>query len=243
MSGTHQRTLAAALTLVAVMASAAPAAAQRGIWVKINTASAWTLTVNNLTDYPLSLVTNAVEASNAQRPPFWGNTLGDEDAFPLPPYRNVTWKSNTATVAYPNSRWNGTLTVLPQGMDAKWTVTLNFQEHWFWTGTTDARVQVAGTWVWMTADLGGNPDWQDAAPYDISCSYPDSYNGTYNVLALSGTDLVVVFYAPYINVNGAPTVNATLVFKQRSPHTPLTNGYQDSLIAPCLKFQDNNGAW
>lgn len=240
MSSIQRSTRAVALMLAAIMGSATPAAAQRGIWVKINNTAAWTLTVNNLTEYPLSLVTNSVVASKAQRPPFWGNTLNGANAFPLAPYRNVTWKSNTETVAYPNARWNGTLTVLPQGMDPKWTVTLNFYEYQY---INEKATPAYGSWAYLSADFNSNPDWQDYAPYNISCSYPDFYNSTYNVMTLSGTDLVASLYAPSVNVNGAPTVDVTLVIRQRSPHTQLTNGYQDSLVAPCLTYQDNNGYW
>jgi hypothetical protein len=231
MSATQKNILAVALMLAAVVGSATPAAAQRGIEVDIpNTDfSAWTLTVINLTDYPLSLVTNSVQASGGQRPPFWGNTLNGQAAFPLAPYRNVTWKSNTSNVFYPNPHWNGTLTFLPQGMDPKWTVTLNFAEY--------PPTNSYETWVYLTADFNANPDWQDTA-YNISCSYPDWYNSRYNVMTLSGTDLVVSLYAPHINIGPVPNVDATLVFRQRWPHTTYKDAYQDSLVMPCLRFQD-----
>lgn len=226
--------------------SATPVLAQtptpRGVWVKIDQTGAWTLTVINLTDYPLSL-TNNVEASNAQRPPFNGNTLNDAAAFPLAPYQNVTWKSNTATAMYPHARWNGTLSVLPQGMDPKWKVTLNFSESWYTTTVLGVHYKHVGTWAYLTADFSANPDWQDGDAYNISCSYPSTYNGTYNVMTLSGTDLVASLYAPYVNVGGAPSVDVTLIIRQRWPHTELTNGYQDSIVAPCLTYQDNDGNW
>ncbi len=240
-----QRSLAAVALLVwMAMAGAAPASAQtpRGIRVRINPYRAWTLTVINLTNSPLSLGGQFVTASKAQRPPFWGNTLNGAAAFPLPPYQNVTWKSNTATLAYPNSGWNGTLEVLPQG-NPKWTATLNFHEYWFDDCAENGCVQAVGTWVYLTADFTANPDWQDYAPYNISCSYPDSYNSTYNVMTLSGTDFVAVLYAPYVNIDAAPSVDITLVIRQRWPHTQLTNGYQDSIEAPCLDYQENNGKW
>lgn len=251
MSAIQRSILALALTLAAVLGSATPAAAQQGIWVNLDSTRlfgtpAWTLTVINLTEYPLSLLTTSVDPSGNQRPPFNGNTLDGAAAFPLAPFRNVTWKSNTSSISYPGPHWNGTLTFLPgakdtngnwQGMDPKWTVTLNFSQY--------GKPILFATWVYLTADVT-NPDghWLDAAGYDISCSYPDDYNSTYNVMTLSGTDLVVTLYAPEINLDTfGPMPYATLVFRQRWPHTQLTNGYQDSLVMPCLKYRDNNGYW
>ncbi len=237
-----QRSLfAVALLLGMAVGAATPASAQRGIWVKISLNNTWTLTVINLTEYPLSLVTNDVTASKAQRPPFH-NTLTDEADFPVPPYQNLTWKSNTATLAYPHARWNGTLHLLA-GNDAKWMTSIHFVEHWYQicnaeTGCSDQ----VGTWVYLTGDLS-NAGWVDDAAYNISCSYPDYYNTTYNVMTLSGTDFVASLYAPYVDEIGAPSADITMVIRQRYAHTQLTNGYQDSLVAPCLTFQENNGYW
>lgn len=245
MSAIRKSLFAVALLLGMAVAGAAPASAQtpRGIWVKIDALRAWTLTVINLTDYPLEL-TNNVVASKAQRPPFNGNTLDDAAAFPLAPYQNVTWKSNTATLLYPNSSWDGALSVLPQGKDPKWRVTLNFSEYWY--ETCEAKgCNAVGTWVYMTADASANPDWVDDDPYNISCNYPSTYNGTYNIMTLSGTDLVASLYAPHVDSVGAPSVDITLIIRQRWSHTELENGlgYQDAIAAPCLTFQDNDGIW
>jgi hypothetical protein len=209
----------------------------RGIWVKIDTFRAWTLTVINLTNYPLSLAANSVTTTGGQRPPFHGNTLNGEPAFPLAPYQNVTWKSNTATVFYPHPRWNGTISFLPQGMDTGWTVNLNFSEYWFnECADPDYGCPVAyGTWAYLTADFGANPYWFDQAQ-NISCSYPSLYDRTYNVLMLSGSELVASLYAPYVDIGAAPTVNITLVVRERY-------GDQDPIEAPCLKYQDNTGKW
>lgn len=249
MSEMRRSLFGIALMLAMAVGGAAPSAAQtpRGIWVTIpvDYMQTWTLTVMNLTDFPLSY-TNSVEASGGQRPPFNGNMLDGAPAFPLPAYRTVTWKSNTAPPAYSNPRWNGTLTFVPQGMDPKWTVTLNFAEHWF--KPCNNCWDQAGTWLWMTADVNANPDWVDSVPYNISCSYPGSYNSTYNVMTLSGTSIVAELYAPYVHVGGtvsntSPEVNATLVIRQRWPHTPHESFYDDSILMPCLDYQDNNGAW
>ena len=244
MSAMQRSILALALMLAAVMGIATPAAAQiqRGIWVDPGAATSWTLTAINLTNYPLLFVSNDVVASPGQRPPFNGIAPCDPNdtstlCLPLAPYRNVTWKSNTPTVMHPTPSWNGTFTFLPQGMDPKWTVTLNFLPY----APKNPDNPVA-TWVYVTADFNANPDWLDIAPYNISCSYPDWYNKVYNVMTLSGTGLAVTLYAPHINTGTSPSVDVTLVFRQRWPHTQLSNDYyQDSLVMPCLRYQDNRG--
>jgi hypothetical protein len=123
-------------------------------------------------------------------------------------------------------------------MDPQWTLSLSFSPADY----TDATgvVSKIGTWVYMGADFGANPDWNDVAPYNISCSYPGSYNTMYNVMTLSGTDLAATLSAPYIVDARAPTVDVTLVIRQRWPHTQYANGYQDSLWAPCLNYLDND---
>lgn len=243
MSATRKSLFAVALLLGLAAASATPAAAQspRGIWVQTNRTEAWTLTVVNLTNQPLAL-TNSVTASRGQRPPFYGVATCDATTttslcFPLGAYQNVTWKSNTGD----NKYWSGTLAVLPQGMDPKWTVTLNFTPF-SWCGSIP-DCGASATWAYVTANYNANPAWNDPAPYNISCSYPGWYNSVYNVMTLSGTDLVATLYAPYVDVGKAPTVDATLVIRERWPHTAFENGYDDSILMPCLRYQDNNGTW
>jgi len=239
MSAKTIRMLKPALMLGVVMTFAPLAAnavdVRRGIWIDIDTASAWTLTVVNLTEEPLALVSNDVTASKAQRPPYNGNTLDDEPAFPIAPFQNVTWKSNTATLAYPQPVWNGALTVRPQDADAKWAVTLHLaQDDFIWCGAESCQTAY-GNWIYLTADLTGNPEWQDVSTGNISCSYPADYNSTYNVMTLSGTEYIAVLYAPYVNINAAPPVNATLVIRKRWAG--------ETIHAPCLRYQDNNGDW
>jgi hypothetical protein len=217
--------------------SASAETTPRGIWVKIDMFRAWTLTVINLTNYPLSLVSNSVTTTGGQRPPFHGNTLNEKPAFPLAPYQTVTWKSNTATALYPHPRWNGTVSFLPQGMDPKWTVSLNFSEYWFNDCVNpDYGCPVEyGTWAYLTAVLGDHSEWSEGTQ-NLSCSYPSLYDKTYNVLMLAGSELITSLYAPYVDIDAAPTVNVTLVVRQRY-------GNQELIEAPCLTYQDNSGRW
>ena len=247
MSATQKNILAAALMLAAVMVSVTPAAAQttpaavqpRGIWVVTGWLdAAWTLTVINLTDHRLWLFNNSVDVTaprivgtQTQAPPFWGNLIRIE------PNRNVTWKSNMG-LSFADSAWNGALVFLPIGMSSQWLVTLNLAKYPF---PSLGAIPNLGTWVYLTADFTANPDWQDVAPYNISCSYPDWYDRVYNVMTLSGTDLAVSLYAPYIEEVPPESTHVTLVVRQRRPHTPVaTGGYEDSLFMPCLRYQDND---
>lgn len=236
MSAIQRSILVVALILAAVMGSVTPAAAQvsspypvdRGImptpywW--------WSLTVINLTTYDLAIADKSLDASACESEPFQGNTLDGDPAFPLPPYRTVTWKANKRTdpIFCPSPHVSGYIDFLPVGMDPKWTIRLNFLGDGGWS------VQQ----VYLTADFASNPDWNDVPEYNISCSYPDDYNKRYNVMTLSGKDLVVTLYAPVINeVKPPPTAMVTMVVRQRWPHTQYGSDYDDSLIAPCLTFK------
>jgi len=119
-------------------------------------------------------------------------------------------------------------------MDPKWTIRLNF------LGSSGWEIQQ----VYLTPAKGfqspENPQgWvNDVAPYNISCSYPGDYTKKYNVMTLSGTDLVVTLYSPVIEEEKpAPSAMVTLVVRQRWPHTQHGTDYDDSLIAPCLTFK------
>lgn len=233
MSATQRSMSALALLLGLVIATSAPAAAQvsstyppdRGImpvpyyW--------WSLTVINLTTRDLAWVSSVLDPSTCESEPFQGNTLNGHTAFPLPPYRTVTWKSNNRQDIFCNApHVNGYIHFLPVGMDPKWTVSLHFLGDYGWV------IQQ----VYLTADL--SKFGFDAAPYNISCSYPDDYNKKYNVMTLSGTDLIATLYSPVINeIAPPPTAMITLVIRERWPHTQHGSGYDDSLIAPCLKFK------
>ena len=235
MSHLQGSILAVLMILAAVMGSVTPTAAQvsgsypadRGImpvpywW--------WSLTVINLTTYDLALVKSSLDVSTCESNPFHANTLDGHPAFPLPPFRTVTWKSNESPGFWcPAPHVSGYHDFLPVGMDPKWTIRLNF------LGDSGWEIQQ----VYLTADFASNPDWNDVAPHNISCSYPGDYNKAYNVMTLSVTELVVTLYAPVINeVKPPPTAMVTMVVRQRWPHTQHGSDYIDSLIAPCLTFK------
>lgn len=236
MSAIQKSVLAVALILAAVMGSASPAAAQvsssypadRGVmpvpywW--------WSLTVINLTTHDLGIASGDLDPSTCESIPFHGLVLNGEPAFPLPPFRTVTWKSNESPGFWcPAPHVSGYHDFLPVGMDPKWTIRLNF------LGDSGWEIQQ----VYLTADFVSNPDWNDVAPYNITCSYPDDYNKKYNVMTLSGTKLVVTLYSPVINkVKPAPTAMVTLVVRERWPHTQHDTDYDDALLAPCLTFKN-----
>ena len=245
MSAIQRSILAVALIVAAVMGSGTPAAAQaptgsrpadRGImpipyyW--------WSLTVINLTTYNLAIAKSSLDASGCESNPFHANKLDGGAAFPLPPYRTVTWKGNDQTTIFcPAPHVSGYHDFLPVGMDPKWTIRLNFLGDGGWD------IQQ----VYLTPAKGfqstENPlGWINDVPgYNISCSYPGDYNTAYNVMTLSGTDLVVTLYTPEINrVKPSPSAMITMVVQQRWPHTQHGSDYEDSLVAPCLTFTNIN---
>jgi hypothetical protein len=232
MSATQRSMSALALLLGLVIASAAqvssPQPPDRGIMPYPN--FWWSLTVINLTTHDLAIVASSLDPSTCESKPFHdvhGNTLDGDPAFPLPPYRTVTWKGNDHQDIFCQSpHVSGYIDFLPVGMDPKWTVRLNFLGQ----GSTGWLFQQ----VYLTADLS-NPGWNDVAPF--SCSYPVNYNSKYNVMTLSGTDLLVTLYTPIIyQVKPSPSAMITLVVRERWPHTQLPSGYDESLVMPCLTF-------
>ena len=240
-----QRSLSAlALSLGLVLSMATPAVAQaptgsqppdRGImpipyyW--------WSLTIINLTTHNLTNPETSIDASGCASKPFHGNKLDGRTALPLPPYRTVTWKSNdNINVFCPAPHLSGHKDFLPDGMDPKWTIRLNFLGQGA-SGWDFQQVYLTPAKGFQSTDNPGG--WiNDVPPHNISCSYPGDYTKKYNVMTLSGTDLVVTLYTPVINqVKPAPTAMITMVVRQRFPHTQHGSDYDDSLIAPCLTFK------
>lgn len=253
MSARQRSLFAVALLLGLAFASATPAAAQipdhaRGIWVHTGNVAAWTLTVINLTSTPLYLngAANPGPASiftnnSTQLPVFYGyggngtsacNAKTAPLCFPIAPYRTLTWKSNIGG----NTFWDGALDFGSSGLGGRWIVTLNFNRAMY--SDEDNMSMMYGTWVYLTANFDTNPDWNDPSPNNISCSYPGWYDTMYNVMTLSGTDLAVTLYAPYVTQNKVPKVDLTLVFRQRRPDSPRAS--EDPLVMPCLRYLDND---
>jgi hypothetical protein len=247
MSTRNKCLLALALMLAVVIAGAMPAVAQqRGIWVMIDQTLStgripWTLTIINLTNYRLLMTNNTVQvhastqdAVDWQSPPFMTNMSWPYNLVNLDSYRTMTWKSNGGQCFGCNA-WTGMMTFVPEGMDpAKWGINLFF--------TPQSFQGYLGTWVFMTLNYNA-PYWPDNVN-DLACPNASfNFNTRYNILALYGTDLAVALYAPYITDHASTGV--TLVFRQRLPHIPISNGVEDILVAPGIGvcYQDNNAAY
>ena len=241
MSASKRSISALALLLGLLIATAMPAAAQvsssyppdRGVMPTVYWW--WSLTIINLTSHNLANPETSISTSTCASKPFHGNSLDGRVAFPLPPYRTVTWKTNdNINMFCPGPNFTGHKDFLPEGMDPKWTVRLNF------LGSSGWEIQQVYLTPAKDFQSPENPQgWvNDVAPYNISCSYPGDYTKKYNVMTLSGTDLVATLYSPVIEEEKpAPSAMVTLVLRERWPHTQHGSDYDDSLIAPCLTFK------
>ena len=242
MSASQRSISALALLLGLLIATATPAAAQaptgsppadRGIMPTVYWW--WSLTIINLTTHNLAVMETSIDTSTCAGKPFHGNSLDGGAAFPLPPYRTVTWKTNdNINIFCPGPNFSGHKDFLPQGMDPKWTIRLNF------LGSSGWEIQQVYLTPAKDFQSTENPlGWINDVPgYNISCSYPGDYNTAYNVMTLSGTDLVATLYSPVVNEEKpAPSAMVTLVVRQRWPHIQHGSDYDDSLIAPCLTFK------
>ncbi len=242
MSATQRSMSALALLLGFVIANAGAAAGQmpssyppdRGIMPTVYWW--WSLSIINLTTHNLAVMETSIDPSTCESKPFHGNSLDGRAAFPLPPYRTVTWKPNQSPGFWcPGPNLSGHKDFLLQYLDDRWTIRLNFK------GDSGWEIQQ----VYLTPGIEGfqsttnGPGWiNDVPPYNISCSYPGDYTKKYNVMTLSGTDLIVTLYSPVINEEKpAPSAMVTMVVRQRWPHTQYGSYYDDELIAPCLTFK------
>jgi hypothetical protein len=242
MSATQRCISALFLLLGLLIATAMPSAAQvssswppadRGIMPTVYWW--WSLTVINLTTHNLDVTETSISTSTCAGKPFHGNSLDGGVAFPLPPWRTVTWKTNdNINIFCPGPNFSGHKDFLPQGMDPKWTVRLNFLGDSGWE-LQQVYLTPAKDFQSTTNPLG----WvNDVAPYNISCSYPGDYTKKYNVMTLSGTDLVATLYSPVVNEEKpAPSAMVTLVVRERWPHTQHGTDYDDDIFAPCLTFK------
>jgi hypothetical protein len=169
-----------------------------------------TITLINLTDVPLNATYNNVVVDGWQYAvvPFEYFGVGGEDAAPLvsvPPYRTVIWKAMAEGIpGGSHIHYSGKITFLPQGMDPKWSVDLNF--------TVDSAYGLAtgnGTWLYLTPTHTDNTQWIDTwsannqvdKPFYREGGTPPVYatplkdGKMHNQMNLLGWDLVVSLYS------------------------------------------------
>ena len=141
--------LPAAALLTFLLALGTPAAAREGGWVYPNDGGWMSISLVNLTDSPLLITQNTCKLwtgaddyafSDGNSIPFQGH-----GELNLAPYRTATWRSSdpgTNLASRGQYAWSGNLSVLPAGMDPKWTVTVSMHTESA-AGTHIGR----GTWV------------------------------------------------------------------------------------------------
>jgi hypothetical protein len=226
---------AAVLLLVLLLALGAPAVAREGVWVYPNDGGWMSISLVNLTDYPLLITQNTCSLWTGDK-----NFL-DENSIPfqghgelnLAPYRTATWRSSdpgTNIASRGEFAWEGSLSLLPAGMDPKWTVTVKMHMESA-SGLHIGR----GTWVYLT--VSGDPvntEWGDAGwHYGVWATpipaTPSVTSGLYNVMTTSGTRLAVSLYSP-------DNSNLTLVIRQ----TNWDGAEVDDYTGWQLDFEDNN---
>lgn len=247
MFAIHRNILKAALALALLLTSAAPAAARDGVWVYPDIGGWLSISLVNLTDYPLLITENNVEVWACYVcPDAWEQSIpfAGSGELNLAPYRTATWRSGSTTYfqlrgAY---AWHRHFSLLPQGMDPKWTVTVNMH-------TEDASGHPGkGTWVRLAvSDDPVNTEW---GPYYYLFDPPGTFfydgwhhgvwatpmpagssvmSGLYNVMTASGKLLAVSLYSP-------DNSNLTLVVRQ----THWDGSQVDDYTGWQLDFVDNN---
>ncbi len=199
--------------LALTIASAIPAAAQKGVWWWGST-KRYGVTLINLTDYTLKLVPSQTSVNT------------DYDCYPTPfqsplsvnvkPYSSAVWQSDQSPVTILN--YNGKMTFLPNGMDAKWAFTLNFR-HQDASGAHLGK----GTWVYlMPGDTANSADqwinnWVSGftfGGYQMYLGYPATLNDgePHNYMNLQGTDPTGIAVALYTSAN--TSTHVTMVVQQ-----------------------------
>ncbi|MEE4146547.1 MAG: hypothetical protein V2I26_17215 [Halieaceae bacterium] len=236
MSVVPKRILAPALVLILVLASTAPASARPGIWVYLREGDEWTISLINLTQYPLLIAENSfslycLQGSLPYRcEEYTSNPFQGHGALNLDPYRTAIWKSGDAR-SNGGFAWSGHLAVKPEGMDT-WQLSLNTHtESPEWSLKNTGK----GTWVNLQTDLSetGNPGWSrdwSSFAYGIwvTPDFVDDYTHMENVMTLSGTEFAVSLYSNNFN-------RVTLVFRE----TSWDGSQGDDYVGWELNFVDN----
>jgi hypothetical protein len=206
--------VAAALGLAAFLGCVTPVAARPGIWMYLREGHNFPIGLVNLTSHTLR-ITNSSLARWCQQYPI-DRTCRAEQSYPfqgqadlsLAPYHSAIWKSRRANLDDGDYGWSGSLSVLPEGMDPKWTSVVKMH-------TEDAAGLLnpgKGTWVYLGADFAANPGWSQAwgsMAYGLFVTPMDPSQYIYmdSVMTLSGTDLAVAMYSP-------DNASVTVVFRE-----------------------------
>ena len=248
MFATRNRMLSAVALLAFLLAVGTPAVAREGVWVYPSKDGWMSISLVNLTDSPLLITQNTCSLWTGDK------TFLDWNSIPfqghgelnLAPYRTATWRSSdpgTNVAGRGEFAWSGSLSVLPAGMDPKWTVTVNMHME-----SATALHIGRGTWVHLAvSDNPVNTEW---GPYYYMLDPPGTYHhagwhygvwatplpagssvlsGLYNVMTASGTRLAVSLYSP-------DNSNLTLVIRQ----TNWDGAKVDDYTGWQLDFEDNN---
>lgn len=180
--------------LAAIIGNSTLAVAQKGVWWWGSTKH-YGVTLINLTDHTLKLVPSQTSIDT------------DYDCYPYPferlgvnvkPYTSAVWASDQSPVTILN--YNGKMTFLPDGMEAKWAFTLNFRHQ----DASGAHLG-HGTWVYLTASDMTNAGWVDSwnSWFTFGCcrmylGYPTPLNdgNPHNIMNLEGTGIAVSAYSP-----------------------------------------------
>jgi hypothetical protein len=203
MFAKRKEVAAAALGLAVFLGCASPADARPGIWMYLREGSNFPIGLVNLTSHTLRITANATSRWCQQYP--IDRTCKAEQSYPfegqadlsLSPYHSAIWKSRRANIDDGDYGWAGSFSVLPEGMDPKWTAVVKMH-------TEDAKGLMndgKGTWVYLGTDFSANAGWSQAwgtmayglyvTPMD-----PSLYVHMESVMTLSGTELAVSMYSP-----------------------------------------------
>ena len=195
-----------AAVLAVVIANPTPTLAANGIWFYFEFNQVFTISLVNLTDFPLTATVNNVSTEGVACfcSPF--KYFGINVAA----YNTAVWKSYPATICpgkppseeyHCSQYYSGKITLLPNGMDQKWSFDLNFYPQNPHSGLEK------GTWVYltptnMTPDYslhGWLPSWDPSFPewYPWFNGYGTRLNDgkMHNLMNLLGWELAVSVFS------------------------------------------------
>lgn len=213
--------------LAFVVGSTSPAMAGRnGIYWYVNQTTV-TVTLINLTDYPLTATDTSAMVTggaNCLAYPF-------QHGVSVAPYSTAIWKTSVTS----NITWySGKITFLPTGIDPKWSFDLNF------SAVDISYMKKYGTWVYLSATdtsniYGWYPGWLDLNQEVVGhwglYSTPLVDTHMHNQMNLLGSAISVSMFSGNNN-------DVTIVVKQMSG---TFNGTPDPYVGWKLNWVDNDG--